>query len=108
MTNSTVDQLQRELHALDVEYKTRRSAIEKRIAETQKNEHAEALAQIQKLMDQYKIEPDDLRLSGRRRLGKPTKKVVAKFRGPNGEIWSGRGRQPLWVGQDREKFRIKD
>ncbi|MDQ8150828.1 MAG: H-NS histone family protein, partial [Gemmatimonadota bacterium] len=24
-------------------------------------------------------------------------KVPAKYRGPNGEVWSGRGKQPRWL-----------
>ncbi len=38
--------------------------------------------------------------------------VAAKFRGPNGEEWSGRGRPPTWLaaleaeGKSRDKFRI--
>ncbi len=38
--------------------------------------------------------------------------VAAKFRGPNGEEWSGRGRPPTWLvaleaeGKNREDFRI--
>jgi len=40
--------------------------------------------------------------------------LVQKFRGPNGETWSGRGIAPRWMsaleaeGRKREEFRIKD
>ena len=40
-------------------------------------------------------------------------KRAAKYRGPNGEEWSGRGRMPNWLaaleaeGRGREEFRIK-
>lgn len=40
--------------------------------------------------------------------------VAAKYRGPNGETWSGRGRQPNWLtaleatGRNKEEFRIKE
>jgi DNA-binding protein H-NS len=39
--------------------------------------------------------------------------LTAKFRGPNGEEWSGRGRMPKWLtvleasGKSREDYRIK-
>ena len=39
--------------------------------------------------------------------------VEAKYRGPNGELWSGRGRSPKWVqaaeaeGKPRDAFLIK-
>ena len=38
--------------------------------------------------------------------------AAAKYRGPNGEEWSGRGRPPAWIvmaeadGKNRESFRI--
>ncbi|HEY8610410.1 MAG TPA: H-NS histone family protein [Roseomonas sp.] len=38
--------------------------------------------------------------------------VAARFRGPNGETWSGRGRMPKWLsameaeGRKRDEFRI--
>jgi len=40
--------------------------------------------------------------------------VAAKFRGPNGEAWSGRGLTPRWLaalvaqGQSKEEFSIKN
>lgn len=45
-----------------------------------------------------------------RKAGTP---VAAKFRGPNGETWSGRGLTPKWLaslvaqGQSREAFAVK-
>ncbi|WP_296444256.1 H-NS family nucleoid-associated regulatory protein [Rhodoferax sp. UBA5149] len=40
--------------------------------------------------------------------------MAAKFRGPNGEAWSGRGLTPRWLaalvaqGQSKEEFSIKN
>lgn len=40
------------------------------------------------------------------------RKVAAKYRGPNGEEWTGRGRMPNWLamleasGRDRSEFQI--
>ena len=45
---------------------------------------------------------------------KPASPVAAKFRGPQGETWSGRGLMPRWLsalvaeGQPKENFAIKD
>ncbi len=45
-----------------------------------------------------------------RKTGTP---VAAKFRGPNGESWSGRGLMPKWLsalvaqGQSKESFAVK-
>ena len=51
--------------------------------------------------------------SGGRRVRKDAgSQVAAKFRGPNGEEWSGRGRPPSWLtaleadGKNREEFRL--
>lgn len=44
----------------------------------------------------------------------PSSPVAAKYRGPNGETWSGRGLTPRWLatllaqGQTKEAFAIKD
>jgi DNA-binding protein H-NS len=36
------------------------------------------------------------------------RKIEPKYKGPNGELWSGRGKIPKWMqGQDKEQFRIK-
>jgi DNA-binding protein H-NS len=51
--------------------------------------------------------------SSRRGRGK-TRSVAVKYRNPNNanEVWSGRGRMPLWLGaeikagKDREKFLV--
>lgn len=46
---------------------------------------------------------------GPRKAGKP---VAAKYRGPNGETWSGRGLTPKWLasliaqGQSKESFAV--
>lgn len=56
-------------------------------------------------------------VSAKRTGGSPKKKsvspVAAKFQGPNGETWSGRGLTPRWLatllaqGQKKEDFAIK-
>lgn len=51
----------------------------------------------------YGLSAQDLGLSGggaarRKRSGGAATKAVVKYRGPNGETWSGgRGRKPRWV-----------
>lgn len=51
-------------------------------------------------------------LKARREPKKATTPVAAKFRGPNGETWSGRGLMPKWLsalvaqGQTKESFAI--
>ncbi len=51
---------------------------------------------------------------GRKPKKKSTSAVLAKYRGPNGEVWSGRGLTPRWLaalvaqGKTREEFAIKN
>lgn len=49
----------------------------------------------------------------KKKAEKSTAKVAAKYQGPNGETWSGRGLMPRWLaalvaqGQSKEEFVIK-
>jgi len=51
--------------------------------------------------------------TGNRRGARPGTKVKPKYRGPNGELWSGRGNAPRWLaalekaGKKRESYLIK-
>jgi DNA-binding protein H-NS len=50
----------------------------------------------------------------RRRRSDTGQILPVRYRGPNGETWSGRGHPPNWltgleaVGRNREEFRVKD
>ena len=80
-----------------------RAELEKQIAETQRTERAEAVAQVRALMAQYGLTLADIgsrsaaapRPAGN---GKPRAKVAAKYRDKiTGQTWSGRGLQPNWL-----------
>jgi DNA-binding protein H-NS len=74
-------------------------AIEKQIADAQREERANAVAKIRALMSEYGLTAADL--SSRVSTGKRTStvaKVAAKYRdGATGDTWSGRGLQPRWL-----------
>jgi DNA-binding protein H-NS len=59
------------------------------------------------------LEPLELLAPGRRRRSDVGQVLPVKYRGPMGEIWSGRGHSPKWlitleaVGKNREQFRVK-
>lgn len=88
--------------------------------QVRKQELANAIADIKAKMKEFGITLEDLggASAGRRpAASKPAaagkSKTPAKYRGPNGELWSGGpGRKPDWVkavlaaGQDLESFRI--
>jgi DNA-binding protein H-NS len=76
-----------------------KAAIEKQIADTQREERGTAIAKVKSLMAEYGLSLADL---GTRAL--PTaattasKKVAAKYRNAaTGDTWSGRGLKPNWL-----------
>lgn len=95
---------------------------EKLLAEAERmreQEIGEAIADIKRKIELYGLTAADLGLAknsggpGMARA-KPVK-AAAKYRGPNGEAWSGgRGRKPQWVvqalkdGRSLEEFAVKN
>lgn len=93
---------------------------EKLLAEAERmreQEVADAIADVRRKIELYGLTAADL---GFARSGpggggrKPAKAAPVKYRGPNGETWSGgRGRKPQWVtqalqeGRDIEEFAVK-
>ena len=82
--------------------------------QVRKQELSSVIADIKAKMAQYGITVQDLGGTGRKSKGGASKaKAPAKYKGPNGELWSGgAGRKPDWVkqaiaaGKDIESFRI--
>ena len=77
-----------------------REALEEQIKTLTHTQRAEAIEQVKALMREHGLTPADLG-TGTRSIGKPktaeTKKVAAKYRGPAGNSWSGRGLKPKWL-----------
>lgn len=76
-----------------------KAALEKQIAETQRAQRAEAVAQVRDLMAQYGLSLADI---GAKAAAAPRRgtgaKVAAKYRDPaTGNAWSGRGLKPKWL-----------
>ena len=94
-------------------YKELQGQIEKLQHEAEnarKNELINAINDIQIKMKEFGISADDLGITGRRRVGKSTRKPVApKYRNnTTGETWSGRGKPPKWMaGHDKSQYLIK-
>lgn len=74
---------------------------EKLMAEAEqmrKKEIDDVIAEIREKMKAFGLTVQDIGGAGRKRSSGGTAKGVAKYRGPNGETWSGgRGRKPRWV-----------
>ncbi len=93
---------------------------EKLLAEAERmreQEIADAIADIKRKIELYGLTAADLGFArsgpGIPQRSKPAKSPV-KYRGPNGETWSGgRGRKPQWVaqalkeGRNLEDFAVK-
>lgn len=89
-----------------------RAELDRQIAAAQRAEKAEAIAAVKKLVADFSLTAEDCGFRQAGKTGKAKSAVAARFRGPNGETWSGRGRTPNWLatlegqGQSRERFRI--
>lgn len=108
--------------------------LQKQADEIKSKEFDKTVQEILAKMQAFGITPKDLQAalgaprkgrgrpaaSGKAKVGVVKKEkgasnpVAAKFRGPNGETWSGRGLTPRWLstllaqGQTKEAFAIKD
>ena len=79
-----------------------RAELEKKIADVQREERADAVAQVKAMMAEFGLTSADIagraptaRVAG---VAKPTGKVAAKYRNASTqETWSGRGLQPKWL-----------
>ena len=73
-------------------------------------------AKIQAECEELGMTPEEVLGIGRGRRGRRenTTSVSIKYRGPQGETWTGRGVAPLWLrkleeeGHDREEYRVPE
>ena len=91
-----------------------REALDKQIEELRQVELRSAIDQARQLIAEWRLTAEDcgfksVAVSGPK---KAMSAVAAKYRGPNGETWSGRGRAPTWLtvleaeGRQRSEFLI--
>lgn len=80
--------------------------------------HVKGVRTIQEIVDRLGVRPEEIRWPSLRttlesRVRRNRGIVKPKYRGPDGELWSGRGRKPHWVvnvmnqGEDLENYRIQ-
>jgi DNA-binding protein H-NS len=77
-----------------------KAALEKQIADTQREERGAAISQIRSLMAEHGLTLSDIgqRTSAPKKAAAGRSKVAAKYRNADtGETWSGRGLQPRWL-----------
>jgi len=74
-----------------------KAALEKQIAQTQRDDRERAIAQVKTLMAEYGLTAADLKARRGAKAGSGNK-VAAKYRDKaTGDSWSGRGLQPRWL-----------
>ena len=74
-----------------------KAALEKQIAQTQREERQTAIEKIKTLMAEYGLVAADLSARGSKKV-RVGAKVAAKYvNKATGEAWSGRGLQPRWL-----------
>jgi DNA-binding protein H-NS len=89
-----------------------REALDRQIEAARQAEQAKAIETVKTLIKQFQLSADDCGFKQGKGAAKAKQAVPVKFRGPNGEGWSGRGRIPGWLaalesqGATREQFRI--
>ena len=77
-----------------------KAALEQQIIEMQREQRADAIAQVKTLMAEYGLTLADIGQPPRAAAApRPVKaKVAAKYRDPaTGNTWSGRGLKPKWL-----------
>ncbi len=77
--------------------------MEREVSVRRKALRDDAIRQAQAIIDKFRLQPTDFRYQDPEALRKGRRgPVQPKYRGPNGELWTGRGRTPKWVVEIRE------
>jgi len=89
------------------------AVLQKQAEEIRARELAQTIQDILGKMDAYGISIDDLdRARGRTRkpvaAAKSGNRAPIKYRGPNGETWTGRGLMPRWLAALVDAGKAKD
>lgn len=75
-----------------------KAALEKQIADVQREQRSEAVNQVKALMAEYGLTLADIGSKSAAAPKKAAGKVAAKYRNPTtGDTWSGRGLKPKWL-----------
>ena len=97
-----------------LELKAQAEKLMQQAEEVRKKEIAEVVADIKEKMALYEITAADLGLEaaggskrGKKKVG-PSTPAVVRYRSPNGDEWSGMGRQPAWIKEAIEQGKSKE
>ncbi|CAG2160644.1 H-NS histone family protein [Cupriavidus numazuensis] len=96
------------------ELMSQKKAIEAQLEEARANEVAGVIEKIRSLMADYGLTAEDIAKRRRGRpagsgASKPKSELPPKYLDPKtGKTWSGRGRQPAWLGKNPKRFLIAE
>lgn len=91
-----------------------RDELDAQISEQLRVESVAAIDTVRRLIAEYALTAADCGFS---EFAKPKTTVTqikrrgpapVKYRGPNGEVWSGRGRRPSWLGVLMEEGHLRE
>lgn len=94
-----------------LELKAQHDQLVKQMEEVRQEELASTIADIKEKIAAYNLTAADLGFGSKSstKKSKATSSTgTAKFRGPNGELWTGMGRQPAWMKEAIEKGSKKE
>ncbi len=78
--------------------------LEKEVTYRRKALRDDAIRQAQGIIDKFRLQAEDFRFLDPDALRKGRRgPVQPKYKGPKGELWTGRGRTPKWVNELREQ-----
>ena len=89
-----------------------RNELDRQIDAARQAEQSRAIETVRNLVKQFQLSADECGFKPQKGVAKAKQVVPVKFRGPNGEAWSGRGRVPGWLaalesqGGSRDQFRL--
>ncbi|MFC3338598.1 H-NS family nucleoid-associated regulatory protein [Paracandidimonas soli] len=89
-----------------LELKAQAEKLLQQAEDLRQQEVAEVIKEIKAKMAEYGITTADLGASSKKAASKAS--PVVKYRGPNGEEWSGRGRSPVWMKEALEQGKSKE
>ncbi len=86
----------------------KRAELEAQIEVARQAEVAKVIEQLQATIAEYGLTASDIWATGPKKQGGGKVVMAAKYLNPQtGQTWSGRGRAPLWIGKNRDRFLIE-
>ena len=89
-----------------------RDELDAQISEAKRAESVAAIDTVRRLIADYALTAKDCGFSDAKPKAMVTQSkrgpAPVKYRGPNGEAWSGRGRRPSWLGVLMEEGHLRE